>query len=107
MNFINIIGVTDPDDDDISITIDSITQDEPTSGLGADDRFPDGAGVGTDTAQIRAERSDLDDGRVYEISFTADDGNGGTCSGSVYVGVPHDINSDPIDSGQNFDSTEV
>jgi hypothetical protein len=107
MNSINVIGVTDPDDDDISITIDSISQDEPTNGLGAGDTSPDGAGIGTDTAQIRAERSGMDDGRVYEISFTADDGNGGTCSGSVFVGVPHNSNSNPIDSGQNFDSTEA
>jgi hypothetical protein len=107
MNFINVIGVTDPDDDDISITVDSITQDEPINGLADGNTFPDGAGVGTDTAEIRAERSGLGDGRVYEISFTADDGNGGTCSGSVFVGVPHDSISIPIDSGQDFDSTEV
>ena len=33
----------------------------------------------------------------YEISFTADDGNGGTCSGVVNVGVPPNIgaNSGP------------
>ena len=95
----------DPDGDAITLTIDGITQDEPTNDTGDGDTSPDGDGVGTDTAQIRAERSDDGDGRVYEISFTADDGNGGMCTGSVSVGVPHDKKDTAVDSGQNFDST--
>jgi len=104
---ISISGVTDPDGDSVTITIDGITQDEATNGLGDGDKSPDGDGVGTDTAQVRAERSGLGDGRVYEISFTADDGNGGTCTGSVQVGVPHDQKKPvtAVDSGQSFDST--
>jgi hypothetical protein len=106
MNDITISGVTDADGDIVTLTIDGITQDEPTNGLGDGDTSPDGDGVGTDTAQIRAERSGTGDGRVYEISFTADDGNGGMCTGSVVVGVPHDKKDTAIDSGQNFDSTQ-
>jgi len=98
-------GITDVDGDPISVKIDAITQDEPTSGKGKGDKSPDGFGVGTDSAIIRAERSGSGDGRVYEISFTADDGNGGMCSSSVFVAVPHDNKKDPIDSGQLFDST--
>ena len=106
MKNISIGSVTDPDGDDVTITIDSIFQDEPTNGLGDGDMSPDGAGVGTDTAQIRAERSGTGDGRVYHISFTADDGSGGTCTGEVVVGVPHDQNGDPaVDQGALFDST--
>ena len=45
------------------------------------------------------------DGRVYVISFTADDGNGGTCSGTVSVEVPTTKKGTAVDSGQNFDST--
>ena len=106
MKDITILGVTDADDDSITITIDGITQDEPVNDTGDGDTSPDGLGVGTDTAQIRAERSGTGDGRVYEISFTADDGNEGTCSGSVQVGVPHDKNSTPINSGTTIDSTQ-
>jgi len=106
MNDISIDGITDPDGDTVTITIDAITQDEPTNGLGDGDTSPDGDGVGTDTAQVRAERAGIGDGRVYEISFTADDGNGGTCTGSVFVGVPHDKKDTAVDSGQNFDSTQ-
>jgi len=40
------------------------------------------------------------------ISFTADDGNGGTCSGSVQVDVPHDKKDTAINSGTTFDSTQ-
>ena len=43
---------------------------------------------------------------MYEISFRADDGKGGSCSGSVRVGVPHSQNgAAAVDSGQRFDST--
>jgi hypothetical protein len=106
MNHITVNGVTDPDGDAVGLTINTITQDEPTNGIGDGDESPDGDGVGTDTAQIRAERSGTGDGRVYEISFTADDGNGGMCTGMVSVGVPHDKKDTAVDSGQNFDSTQ-
>ena len=74
-----------------------------------DGRFaPDGAGVGTTTAYVRAERSGTKkmggNGRVYQIGFIADDGNGGACSGEVLVGVPHDQNTAPIDDGALYDS---
>jgi hypothetical protein len=102
---VSVNGVTDADGDAVTITIDGITQDEPVNGKGDGNTSPDGAGVGTDTAEVRAERSGKGDGRVYEISFTADDGNGGTCEGSVNVGVPHDKKDTPTDSGQDYDST--
>jgi hypothetical protein len=102
-----IQGVIDPEHDPIGIQITSITQDEPVNGLGDGDTSPDGFGVGTNQAQLRAERSGLGNGRVYVVSFTASDGKGGTCTGAVSVGVPHDQGqgSVPIDDGQNFDST--
>jgi hypothetical protein len=106
---VNLLGVTDPDGDPVTITIDSIFQDEPVDSFG-DGRFsPDGAGVGAATAELRAERSGTKkvpgNGRVYHIGFTAKDGNGGACSGEVPVGVPHNRNVDPIDGGALYDST--
>lgn len=99
---ISVTGVTDPDGDVVSINIDTIFQDEPVTGKG-----PDGHGVGSSTAEVRAERSGNGDGRVYHISYTASDGNGATCSGEVLVGVPHDqgTGSTPTDGGALFDST--
>lgn len=106
MKSIAISGVTDPDGDPLTITVDSIFQDEPTTGTGSGDKSPDGVGLGTGTAQVRAERSGSGDGRVYHIFFTADDGNGGTCSGEVLVSVQKDQSGNPaIDQGALFDST--
>lgn len=106
MKSITVTGVTDPDGDPVTITIDSIFQDEPTNGLGDGDKSPDGAGVGTSTANVRVERAGIADGRVYHIGFTGDDGNGGSCSGGVLVSVPHDQRgAAAVDQGALFDST--
>jgi hypothetical protein len=75
--------------DTVTITIDSIFQDEPVDGQGDGSFVPDGMGLGTPTAQVRAERQGGGNGRVYHIGFTAEDGHGGTCSGEILVGVPH------------------
>lgn len=108
---IQILGITDPDGDAVAVTIDSIYQDEPVDTYGDGSFVPDGYGVGTDTASVRAERSGTGkvpgDGRVYHISFTADDGNGGVCSAEVTVAVPHDNGTKTVvvDGGALYDST--
>jgi hypothetical protein len=104
---ITIQNIIDPDGDPLTIRITSIRQDEPTRGQGMGDQSPDGAGIGTSTAQIRIERAGNEDGRVYHISFTANDGRGGECTGEVVVSVPHDQRGVPArDSGARFDSTQ-
>jgi subtilisin-like proprotein convertase family protein len=104
---VSIVGVTDPDGDPVAITITGIFQDEVLNGLGDGNTCPDGAGVGSDTAQLRAERSGGSDGRVYHISFVASDGLGGECEGTVTVCVPHDlgIGAVCVDQGPLYDST--
>ena len=92
---VNVLGVTDPvEGSAITISIDSIWQDEPTNTVGDGNTPIDGYGVGTSTAQVRAERSGNKkvpgDGRMYYINFTGTDAEGGTCTGTVKVGVPHD-----------------
>ena len=62
--------LSDADGDPVTITITGITQDEPTNGLGDGDTSPDGKGIGTSTASVRAERSGKANGRVYIIYFT-------------------------------------
>lgn len=103
-----IVGVTDPDGDEIALQITGITQDEPVNGLGDGDTAPDGFGVGSSKAELRAERSGTGNGRVYAVHFAADDGNGGQCTGSVNVAVPHDKGKESaaIDDGQAYDSTQ-
>src|SRR5205823_1288777 len=105
-------------------TITKIWQDEPTldrhfdgdgyrdndhsrgdDGFGPGNTPIDGVGIGTSTAQERAELSMRSDGRVYQIFFTASDGRGGTCDGSVTVGAPIDLSQPAVDSGVRYDST--
>jgi von Willebrand factor A domain-containing protein 7 len=102
---IDIEGVVDPDGDDVTITIDSIQQDEAVDATGSGSTCPDAGGVGTPTAMLRAERSGNGDGRVYVIAFTATDGRGGTTSSSVTVCVPHNSGASCADSQLRFDST--
>jgi hypothetical protein len=87
---VSVVGVVDPDGDPVHVTVTGVAQDEPLAGDGEGDTCPDAAGVGTSTARIRAERSGEGDGRVYHVSFAADDGRGGACTGQVQVCVRHD-----------------
>ena len=104
---INILGVTDANGDEITISIDSIFQDEAVHSNGSGNTGIDGRGVGTDTAEVRAERDGNGNGRFYHITFTANDGNGGSCSGIVQVNVPMSKGkkSAPIDGGAIYNST--
>ncbi|MBC2696322.1 MAG: hypothetical protein HF982_13810 [Desulfobacteraceae bacterium] len=107
---IGILGLTDPDGDPVTITILSISSDEPTAldeGAGGAAHAPDASGVGTDAARVRAERSGTEDGRVYLLDFLAVDERGGECRGSVEVKVPHDQDCPAIDSGQGYDATQL
>jgi len=106
---ITVMGVTDPDGDTLTLTVTSITQDEPINYVADGDTEPDAFGVGTSVAQIRAERAGNRNGQIYAINFTGDDGKGGQCGGSVNVGVPHDEGEQLatiIDDGQNYNSTQ-
>jgi hypothetical protein len=89
-NNVIIEGVTDPDGDDVEITITSVTSDEPTEGLDDDDPCPDAVIRGDGTVDVRAQRSGEGNGRVYTIHFTATDETGDSCDGMVFVCVPHD-----------------
>jgi hypothetical protein len=105
-------GVTDPDGDVLSYTVLSIMQDEPIDSQGDGSFVPDGEGVGTGTPLVRAERAGTKkfagNGRVYEIGFLAEDGNGGTCQGMVAVCVPNNMGSKGggcVNDGAVYDST--
>lgn len=104
---ISINNVVDPEGGPVTISIKGITQDEPVETKGSGNTSPDGSGVGTEIASVRAERSGKDNSRVYRISFIATDDRGATSEGSVVVVVPHDQNpnGEILDDGQLYDST--
>jgi uncharacterized repeat protein (TIGR01451 family) len=84
-------GVTDPDGDPVSVVVTGIQQDEPVQGKGDGNTAPD-ATIGSGGAfAVRAERTGTKDGRVYRILFSATDGKGGSCTGTLFAAVvPHD-----------------
>jgi hypothetical protein len=97
------ISLTDSDGDPVTIT--GVTQDEPVNGTDDGDTSPDAvAGATASQVQIRAERSGIGDGRVYEISFTGENDPGEFCIGSVQVSVPLNKHGTAVDSGQLYDS---
>ncbi len=106
---VNIVFPSDPNTNYL-VTITGIFQDEA---VGNGNQAPDGFGIGTSTALVRAERDQSSDGRVYHIYFTAvHPTTGSTCSGVVRVAV-YDNQSQPadpsiintIDGGALYDST--
>jgi hypothetical protein len=102
---VSIVGVTDPDDDTVTIAITDITQDEPVNALGDGDTGPDGF-LEAGTALVRAERAGAGNGRVYRLVFMASDGQNGTCTGTVTVAVPPSMRPGTlaIDDGQRYGS---
>jgi hypothetical protein len=102
---VEIVGVTDPNNDSVTITITGVTQDEPVNGQGDGDTSPD-AVIQGNKVLLRAERAGSGNGRVYQITFTATDVNGATSTGTVSVSVPHDKGKSAVDDGLVFDSTQ-
>lgn len=102
---ITITGVTDPEIGTVTIRILGVTQDEPTNGLGDGDT-PTDAVIQANGVLLRAERAGGGNGRVYRITFEADDGVGGVCTGAVTVCVPHDKRPGAtcVDDGQTYNS---
>jgi Tol biopolymer transport system component len=90
---VSLSGATDPDGDQVTLTITGVTQDEPTR------HIPDAKlGPAGNQVAVRAKRSNHGDGRVYRIAFKATDARGGECSGTATVGVPRRKNRLAVDS---------
>jgi hypothetical protein len=107
---VHILGVNDAQNN-ATITITNVTQDEPTNGLGDGDTTPDAfISASHDSVQLRAERSGKGDGRVYRITFTASDPEtialGNSPTATITVTLPHDKKTViAIDCGGAFEST--
>ena len=99
---VDIINISDPDNDQVTINIVSVTQDESTDGLGSGDPRPD-AIIQDQGMLLRAERAGGGNGRVYKINFIARDFSGKNCAGTVNVCVPNNPNPGHcIDDGQQY-----
>jgi hypothetical protein len=120
---VRIVGVTDPDSPKIKLTVTHVTQDEPvgcTARRGSRDycedddetrgcrhTTPDAIIHADGHVALRAERREHGNGRVYQITFQADDGAGGQCTGQVTVCVPGDRHHPTcVDDGQRYDATQ-
>jgi hypothetical protein len=106
---VKILGVTDPNNEQVTITVTGVTSDEPVKGLGDGDTSPDAVGQGAGVL-LRAERAGSGNGRVYRVYFTATDNNvlGGSCSGMVAVTVPQSMKGGAAvgDEGGGYDAMQ-
>lgn len=122
MKPVTIAGIYSPNNAPYSVTIETVTQDEPVRDKTARDTTgPDGQivrGKATkkrpkvDRVLLRAERqtrqkngAGSDNGRVYRVNFKAS-GNAQTCSGAVAVAVPPSQGSSAVDDVIRNDSTK-
>ena len=120
---VKIVGVTDPDSRKVTLTVTHVTQDEPVGCIarrgsrdycedddetrGCRHTTPDAVIHRDGHVALRAERRGHGNGRVYHITFQADDGAGGQCTGQVTVCVPHDRHHPTcVDDGQRYDATQ-
>jgi hypothetical protein len=105
-------GASDPDGDDVTLTVLSVFQDEPVDTVGDGKSAPD-AEIGNGSVELRAERAGSKkvpgDGRVYHVTITGTDEFGASCEAptTVTVSVPHDRGkkSVVVDGGPLYDST--
>ena len=93
--------VTDACDPMASAVLAAATSSEPDDALGTGDGNTTGdiqdASIGTPdiSVQLRAERSGDGPGRVYTLTYAAQDASGNTSSAMGIVTVPHDLGTGP------------
>jgi hypothetical protein len=75
--------------DSATITLVSVTSNEPDDGLGDGDEVNDIVILDDYTFDLRAERSALGSGREYTITYQVTNTCGATAVGSAVVSVPH------------------
>jgi hypothetical protein len=104
-----IENLGDPEGDPVTVRITRIMQDQPVDTKGDGKFVPDGKGIGSHRALIRAERArgrhGHGRGRIYEIGFTATDPGGRSCNGAVRVQLGR-RDGEALDRPK-YDSTQV
>jgi hypothetical protein len=103
---VTVSGATDADGDPLTYAITGVRQDEPVDAPGSGNTAPDARIVSGNQVDLRAERVGGGNGRVYEIDvLVTDEADGGTCTGTVTVAVPHDRSGRPaINDGASYSS---
>jgi hypothetical protein len=75
-------------DDDPTITLVSVTSDEPDNGPGDGNTVNDIVILDDDSFLLRAERSVFGDGRTYTVTYQAEDSCGNVTTAEATVEVP-------------------
>jgi len=76
--------------DTASVTLVSVTSNEPDDGLGDGDTTQDIVIVDNDTVKLRVERSGKGTGRLYTLTYRATNVCGNATTAKASVTVPHD-----------------
>lgn len=85
------VELTEPDEDELELTVTEILQNEPLDDRGDGSTEPDASlGPASHEFALRAERSGRNTGRVYWVNFEGRDSAGAVCQGEIKVFVAHD-----------------
>ena len=88
--------VRDACDQNVTVTFDSASSDEPVNDNGDGNTDPDII-LECDRVQLRAERQGGGNGRTYRLGWTAVDASGHPAEGECVVRVPHDQSGEDVD----------
>ena len=91
-----------------NVVIDKVTSDEVENGDGDGDTFNDIV-IASDckSVQVRAERANNGDGRVYTITFRVTDSAGNVGTKTAIIRVPKNLGVAVIDSGPSYTVTST
>jgi len=87
-HYVTVAATFTASSDTASVTLVSVTSNEPDDGLGDGDTAQDMVIVDNDTVKLRAERSGHGTGRVYTLTYRATNGCGNTTTATATVTVP-------------------
>jgi len=84
-----VVTVYDAVDSSPTLTLVSVTSNEPDNGKGDGNTTNDIVILSETTFKLRAERSGTGQGRTYTITYRATDASGNSAEASVTITVPH------------------
>jgi len=87
-HYVTVAAAFTASSDTASVTLVSVTSNEPDDGLDDGDTAQDIVIVDNDTVKLRAERSGNGPGRAYTLIYRATNGCGNTSTATATVTVP-------------------